>query len=354
MRHPVPLLGLGNAFDEDEFMAWHRRTTDTLERGDFELVCELKYDGLAVALTYEDGVLVRGATRGNGTSGEDVTLNLRTVRSVPLRVRGRPPSRFEVRGEVLFPKSAFERFNDQRREQGLPTYANPRNTAAGSLRQLDPRLTAERPAGHLRLQPRLGRRRRAANAHTGHALGAPVLPGGDGLQNEPPQSPACPPPKRPMDFHKQWLEAKEDLDYGCDGSVIKINRLDYQQHLGHVGREPRWAVAFKFPATQETTRVLDIRVNVGRTGSLNPYAILDPVNVGGATVRQATLHNEDYIRSKDIRIGDWVVVERAGEVIPQIVTVIESRRTGDERPFEMPDTCPSCGGPAELAGAKRR
>ncbi len=145
VRHPVPLLGLGNAFDEDEFMAWHRRAADTLERGDFELVCELKYDGLAVALTYEDGVLVRGATRGNGTSGEDVTLNLRTVRSVPLRVRGRPPARFEVRGEVLFPKSAFERFNEQRREQGLPTYANPRNTAAGSLRQLDPRLTAERP-----------------------------------------------------------------------------------------------------------------------------------------------------------------------------------------------------------------
>ena len=157
-------------------------------------------------------------------------------------------------------------------------------------------------------------------------------------------------PEEAIDFHKQWLEAKEDLDYGCDGSVIKINRLDFQQHLGHVGREPRWAVAFKFPATQETTRVLDIRVNVGRTGSLNPYAILEPVNVGGATVRQATLHNEDYIRSKDIRIGDWVVVERAGEVIPQIVTVIESRRTGNERAFEMPDTCPSCGGPAARKG----
>ena len=157
-------------------------------------------------------------------------------------------------------------------------------------------------------------------------------------------------PEEAVDFHKEWLEAKDDLDYGCDGSVIKINRLDFQQHLGHVGREPRWAVAFKFPATQETTRVLDIRVNVGRTGSLNPYAILDPVNVGGATVRQATLHNEDYIRSKDIRIGDWVVVERAGEVIPQIVNVIDSRRTGDEREFEMPDTCPSCGGPAARKG----
>ena len=157
-------------------------------------------------------------------------------------------------------------------------------------------------------------------------------------------------PEEAADFHKQWLEAKDDLDYGCDGSVIKINRLDYQQHLGHVGREPRWAVAFKFPATQETTRVLDIRVNVGRTGSLNPYAILEPVNVGGATVKQATLHNEDYIRSKDIRIDDSVVVERAGEVIPQIVRVDESRRTGEEREFVMPDTCPSCGGPVARRG----
>ena len=344
VRHPLPLLGLGNAFDEDEFMAWHRRAADTLERSDFDLVCELKYDGLAVALTYEEGVLVRGATRGNGTSGEDVTLNLRTVRSVPLRVRGRSPVRFEVRGEVLFPKSAFERFNEQRREQGLPTYANPRNTAAGSLRQLDPRLTAERPLDIFVYS-------------LGWAEGAVPETHWDRLSflaeigfKTNPNNRLVSTPEEAVDFHKQWLEAKDDLDYGCDGSVIKINRLDYQQHLGHVGREPRWAVAFKFPATQETTRVLDIRVNVGRTGSLNPYAILEPVNVGGATVKQATLHNEDYIRSKDIRIGDSVVVERAGEVIPQIVTVIESRRTGDEREFVMPDTCPSCGDPVARKG----
>ena len=349
VRHPVPLLGLGNAFDEDEFMAWHRRAADTLERGDFDLVCELKYDGLAVALTYEEGVLVRGATRGNGTSGEDVTLNLRTIRSVPLRVPvedtgARPPARFEVRGEVLFPKSAFERFNDQRREQGLPTYANPRNTAAGSLRQLDPRLTAERPLDIFVYS--LGWAEGAVpDTHWERLSFLAEM----GFKTNP-HNRRVSTPEEAVDFHKQWLEAKEDLDYGCDGSVIKINRLDYQQHLGHVGREPRWAVAFKFPATQETTRVLDIRVNVGRTGSLSPYAILEPVNVGGATVRQATLHNEDYIRSKDIRIGDWVVVERAGEVIPQIVTVIDSRRTGVERAFEMPDTCPSCGGPAARKG----
>ena len=306
VRHPVPLLGLGNAFDEDEFMAWHRRTAETLERSDFDLVCELKFDGLAVALTYEDGVLVRGATRGNGASGEDVTLNLRTIRSVPLRVRGRPPARFEARGEVLFPKSAFERFNEQRREQGLPTYANPRNTAAGSLRQLDSRLTAERPLDIFVYSlgwaegavPETHWERLSFLAEMGFKTN--------------PHNRRVPTPEEAVDFHKEWLEAKDDLDYGCDGSVIKIDRLDFQQHLGHVGREPRWAVAFKFPATQETTRVLDIRVNVGRTGSLNPYAILEPKNIGGATVRQATLHNEDYIRSKDIRIGDWVVVERAG------------------------------------------
>ena len=349
VRHPVPLLGLGNAFDEDEFMAWHRRAADMLERGDFDLVCELKFDGLAVALTYENGVLVRGATRGNGASGEDVTLNLRTIRSVPLRVpiedNGvRPPARFEVRGEVLFPKSAFERFNEQRREQGLPTYANPRNTAAGSLRQLDPRLTAERPLDIFVYS-------------LGWAEGAVPETHWDRLSflgdlgfKLNPHNRLVSTPEEAVDFHKRWLEAKDDLDYGCDGSVIKINRLDFQQHLGHVGREPRWAVAFKFPATQETTRVLDIRVNVGRTGSLNPYAVLEPVNIAGATVKQATLHNEDYISSKDIRIGDWVVVERAGEVIPQIVTVIEGRRTGDERVFEMPSTCPSCGGPAARKG----
>ena len=349
VRHPVPLLGLGNAFDEDEFMAWHRRASDTLERGDFDLVCELKFDGLAVALTFEDGVLVRGATRGNGTSGEDVTLNLRTIRSVPLRVPvadngARPPARFEVRGEVLFPKSAFERFNEQRREQGLQTYANPRNTAAGSLRQLDPRLTAERPLDIFVYSvgwaegpvPETHWERLSFLADLGFKLN--------------PHNRLVSTPDEAVDFHKQWLEAKDDLDYGCDGSVIKVNRMDFQQHLGHVGREPRWAVAFKFPATQETTQVLDIRVNVGRTGSLNPYAILEPVNIAGATVRQATLHNEDYIASKDIRIGDWVVVERAGEVIPQIVTVIESRRTGEERAFEMPRTCPSCGGPAARKG----
>ena len=303
------------------------------------MVCELKYDGLAVALTYENGVLTRGATRGNGTVGEDVTLNLRTVRSVPLRVLGEAPERFEVRGEVLFPRSAFDRFNEEREAAGLPTYANPRNTAAGSVRQLDPRETAKRPLdifvyglGHT-----------SGPAQETHWDTLSHL-GGMGFKVNP-NNRLVHSIEEAVEYYRRWVEAAEDLDYGCDGVVVKVDRLDYQQHLGVVGREPRWAVAYKFPATQEVTQVRDIRVNVGRTGSMNPYALLEPVNIGGAVVKQATLHNEDYIASKDIRIGDWVVVERAGEVIPQVVTVLAAKRDGDEQPFAMPEACPSCGSP---------
>ena len=340
VQHPVPMLSLANAFDEEELLAWHQRVANLLERDDFDMVCELKYDGLAVALAYENGVFVQGATRGNGLVGEDVTLNLRTIKSIPLRVlRDDVPTRFEVRGEVYFPKSGFEKFNEERIAQGLPTYANPRNTAAGSLRRLDPRMTAERPLDifvyglgyaegeapptHWDTLAYLGELGFKVNANNRLVHTAEEV----------------------VDFYRTWLEKAESLDYACDGAVVKVNRFDYQQHLGVVGREPRWAVAYKFPATQSVTQLLDIRVNVGRTGSINPYAVLEPVDVGGATVKQATLHNEDYIRSKDLRIGDWVVVERAGEVIPQIVSAITTRRTGKERTFEMPTVCPSCGQP---------
>ena len=338
-EHPVPLLSLGNAFDDDEFLAWHRRTANLLEDTSFDMVCELKFDGLAVALTYEDGVFVRGATRGNGAVGEDVTLNLRAIRSIPLRALGEAPRRFEVRGEVFFPKSAFHRFNEQRLAQGLEQYAHPRNTAAGSVRQLDPRITAERPLdiyvyslgyaegdvpdNHWEILEFLGR------------LGFKTNPNNKLVST----------PEEVVDYYRTWLEKFEGLDYGCDGVVVKVNRFDFQQHLGVVGREPRWAVAYKFPATQSVTRLLDINVNVGRTGSLNPYAVLEPVDVAGVTVKQATLHNEDYIKAKDLKIGDWVVVERAGEVIPQVVSVVPGRRTGEERTFEMPTACPSCGHP---------
>ena len=340
VHHPIAMLSLANAFDEEEFLARYRRIANLLERDDFEMVCELKYDGAAVALTYEDGVFVRGATRGTGLVGEDVTLNLRTIRSIPLRVLGNgAPSRFEVRGEVYFPRSKFQKFNEERIAQELPTYANPRNTAAGSLRQLDPRMTADRPLEIFVY----GLGYAEGNAPDDHwetlaylrELGFKINPN-NALAHT---------PEDVADYYRTWLEKVEDLDYACDGVVVKVNRFDYQQHLGTVGREPRWAVAYKFPATQSVTQLLDIRVNVGRTGSINPYAVLEPVDIGGATVKQATLHNEDYIISKGLLVGDWVVVERAGEVIPQIVSVVDSRRTGGEKPFEMPASCPSCGEP---------
>ncbi|MCH7745741.1 MAG: NAD-dependent DNA ligase LigA [Chloroflexi bacterium] len=342
VQHPRPMLSLGNAFDDDEFKAWHNRVANLLEREDFDMVCELKFDGLAVALTYENGIFVRGATRGNGLTGEDVTQNLRTIKSIPLRtLTGKVPERFEVRGEVYFPKSEFQKFNEERAAQGQPTYANPRNTAAGSLRQLDSRMTAERPLDIFIYS-------------LGYAEGNGAMPNNHlevleylkelGFKINP-NIKLAHTPDEAIDYYRTWLEKMESLDYGCDGIVIKVNRLDYQQHLGYVGREPRWAIAYKFPATQSITQLLDIGVSVGRTGSINPYAILEPVDVGGATVKQATLHNEDYIRSKDLRIGDWVVIERAGEVIPQVVSVITNRRTGAEKEFVMPTTCPNCGEP---------
>ena len=339
VQHSRPMLSLANAFDDDEFLAWHRRVADLLEREEFEMVCELKYDGLAVALTYEDGIFVGGATRGNGLVGEDVTSNLRTIRSIPLRVLGEAPARFEVRGEVYFPKSEFRKFNEAREAQGLQTYANPRNTAAGSLRQLDPRSTAQRPLDVFVYS--IGYSEGAAYDTQWDTLEA--LAGLGFRVNG--NNRLAPSMQEVLDFYHEWLEKFEDLDYGCDGVVMKVNDLDYQRHLGDVGREPRWAIAYKFPATQVVTQLLDIRVNVGRTGSINPYAVLEPVVIGGATVKQATLHNEDYIGSKGLLIGDWVVVERAGEVIPQIVSVVTGRRTGDERPFEMPTTCPVCDRP---------
>ena len=337
-QHLRPMLSLGNAFDQDELLAWYVRVANLLERDEFELVCELKYDGLAVALTYEEGVLVRGATRGNGSVGENVTANLRTIKSIRQRLLGPAvPRLIEVRGEVYFPKSKFERFNEERAAAGLQTYAHPRNTAAGSLRQLDPRMTAQRPLdifvysiGHFQggAQPES----QSEALEYLKRLGFNVND-----HNMTVSSPA-----QAIDFYRAWAENVESLDYGCDGVVVKVNRFDYQQHLGTVGREPRWAVAYKFPATQTTTRLLDIRFNVGRTGTINPYAVLDPVNVAGVTVRQATLHNEDYIREKDLRVGDVVIVERAGEVIPQVVRAIPERRTGEEAELRMPESCPSC------------
>jgi len=336
VEHPIPLLSLGNAFNMDEFRTWHSRALDLLDGAAFDMVCELKIDGLAVALTYEDGRLVRGATRGDGIRGEDVTSNLRTIRSIPLVVTAVTgewlPRRFEVRGEVYLPRSAFNRLNEERIAQGEPPYANPRNTAAGSLRQLDPQMTASRPLDIFVYS-------------LGYAEGA-EMPGTHwktmemlkelGFKTNPANT-QCHTIEEVEAYYNRWLEDKERLDYGADGVVVKIDPLPYQQHLGVVGREPRWAIAYKFPAIQQITRLLRIEINVGRTGSLNPFAVLEPVTVGGATVQMATLHNEDDIRRKDIREGDWVIVERAGDVIPRVVGPVVARRTGEEKEFRMPE-----------------
>ena len=340
VQHPQPMLSLGNAFDDDDLAAWRRRAAALLETDAFAMVCEPKIDGLAIALTYDGGRLVRGATRGDGLRGEDVTPNVRTINSVPLTLLAgsRAPARIEVRGEVYMPLDAFRELNEERAERGDPLIANPRNGAAGSLRQLDSRVTAQRrlnvwiyqlgwvegvetPDTHSEVMAWLG--------ELGFRIN-PEIRRFDTLEGV-------------GGYYREWLATRFDKNYQTDGVVIKIDRLDYQRHLGFVGRDPRWAIAYKFPAEQAVTKLLDIRVNVGRTGSFNPFAILEPVQVSGVTVRQATLHNEDDIRRKDIRVGDTVVIERAGEVIPQVVRPVVEARTGSETQFTMPEACPVCG-----------
>ena len=338
VTHRLPMLSLGNAFDGEELAAWHTRAAEQLEVDQFDMVCELKFDGLAVSLTYENGVLTRGATRGNGLVGEDVTSNLRTIRSIPLSLASdEAPAFLEVRGEVIFPKSKFDEFNRLREAQGLPTYVNPRNTASGSLRQLDPQITAERPldifiysVGYIE-GAGVPDNQRDTLVYLGE-LGFKI--------NEYNRTYST--VREVVDWYERWRDDHHDLDYGCDGLVVKVNRFDYQRHLGDVGREPRWAIAYKFPAEQAVTTLKEVKFNVGRTGTINPYAVLVPVQVSGVTVRQATLHNEDYIRSKDLRRGDQVVVERAGEVIPQVIKPLVDKRGCSEEEIHMPRKCPSC------------
>ena len=342
VQHTRPMFSLANAFDAEEFKAWHKRVSDLLEGEPFKMVCELKYDGLAVALTYEDGKFVRGATRGNGMVGEDVTSNLRTIKSIlPKLLSDNVPERLEVRGEVYFPKSKFAKFNEERVARGEQTYANPRNTAAGSLRQLNPQNTAERPLNIFIYS--LGYTEGDGLPLTHWEVLEYLKEIGFKVSND---KCLAETPGEAIEFYNYWVKrAEEELDVAADGVVVKVDNLDYQERLGVVGREPRWAVAYKFPAVQEITRLNGIEVNVGRTGSINPYAVLKPVNIAGAIVKQATLHNEDYIRSRDLMIDDWVVVERAGEVIPQVVSVLADRRDGSESVFEMPEDCPECGKP---------
>ena len=337
VEHPVPLLSLANAFSFEELAAWHDRTKRLLAGQHFDLVCELKMDGLAVALTYADGMLTTGATRGDGYRGEDITQNLRTIRSIPLSIPKDAPKRFEIRGEVYLSREGFKWLNEERAREGQPLFANPRNAAAGSVRQLDPRISAKRPLDiyiyglgwaegpmpetqweTLEYLKQLGFRMSPYNERVSDLQDAER-------------------------YYQRQVQKREELDFEADGVVVKVNPLALWEKLGVVGREPRYAIAYKFPAIQATTKLKDIGVNVGRTGSLNPFAILEPVSVGGVIVKRAALHNEDDIRRKDIRIGDTVIVQRAGEVIPEIVSPVTSLRSGRERIFTMPSRCPVCG-----------
>jgi len=343
--HAVPMLSLGNAFTDDELREWEERLVriagEDVRRAGYS--AELKIDGAAVSLVYEAGVLITGATRGNGTIGEDVTPNIRTVRDVPLRLRGSGiPPRVEIRGEIYYPFDLFERMNEELVRQGERIFANPRNAASGSLRLLDSAVTAQRP---LRF---FGYAIVASGEELPFATQTEVV---DALESW--GVPVSPHRRRcdTLDDVMQWAhriehEVRATLNFAIDGGVVKIDSLAQQEELGVVGgREPRWAIARKFAPDIAETKLLEIRVNVGRTGALNPYAVLEPVEIGGTTVTYATLHNEDQIRQKDLRIGDVVQVKRAGEVIPQIIGPVPEKRTGEERPWSMPVACPSCGTP---------
>jgi DNA ligase (NAD+) len=337
-RHPRPMLSLANAFTFEALDAWYARARDIVPSATIDFVVEPKIDGLAIALTYDDGTFTVGATRGNGIEGEDVTANLRTVSDVPQTLAGdRIPSRVEARGEIYMTSQGFEGLNARRAEEGAPLFANPRNSAAGSLRQLDPTVTAGRP---LRLWAyAIGYADGIRVESQWEALsvlrewGFPVNP----LVQHVTSLDAV------HDFCREMTARRDTLPYEIDGVVIKINSFALQEELGVVGREPRWAIAYKFAPIQATTRLVDIGVNVGRTGAINPYAILEPVIVGGVTVRLATLHNELDIQRKDIRIGDRVIVHRAGDVIPQVVKPVVEARDGTEEVYRLPTHCPSCG-----------
>lgn len=340
LRHRAPMLSLDNAFDRADFAEFCKRARRFLGLGPdarLRLVGEPKIDGLSISLTYEHGRFTKGATRGDGLEGEDVTTNLRTLRTVPQRLHGRAPALIEIRGEVFLEKADFLKLNEQQAVKGEKIFANPRNSAAGSLRQLDPRITAARPL-QLFAYAMGEASEPVANTHW-HYLrrlrdwGFLVNPMSKLLGEE----------AEAEVFQTQMAEHRADLPYDIDGVVYKIDDLGLQRRLGFVGRAPRWAVAWKFPAEQATTVLQDVAVQVGRTGALTPVAQLEPVNVGGVLVTRATLHNEDEITRKDIRIGDAVIIQRAGDVIPQIVSVLPERRPKGAKPFAFPDHCPVCG-----------
>lgn len=346
--HRERMFSLDNSESMDDLEAWERRLGRILGTEPDGYVCELKVDGLAVSLTYEDGVLVRGATRGDGSTGEDITASLRTIESIPLRLFGDGPAVIEVRGEVYMPLDAFDELNRRQLEAGDRVFTNPRNAAAGSVRQKDPAITSERALAVWMYQ-------------IGYVEGAPAFErhfeslaylADLGLRINP-ASKTVP----DLDSVQAYVERAETdrrgLDYQTDGVVIKVDGLAAQAELGFTAKAPRWAIAFKFPPEEQITRLRDIQINIGRTGAATPFAVLEPVFVGGANIGLATLHNEDEVHRKDVRVGDYVIVRRAGDVIPEIVGPVMSRRTGDEKKWRMPRKCPFCGNPiARLEGEK--
>jgi DNA ligase (NAD+) len=359
VRHAVPMLSLDNAFTEEDVRAWLERMLRRLPEDTTEaalgFVVEPKIDGLAVALRYEDGLLTRGATRGDGTEGEDITANVRTIGSIPLRLAAdrvgaaravggsaaarpvRIPAVLELRGEVYFPLDAFAALNERQRAAGLPAYVNARNTAAGSLRQLDPSATAGRPlrfwAYGVPDPETLGVATHWEMLEALRALGLPVSPDARRFEALEPA----------IAYARDWLGRRGQLNYLADGMVFKVDSLRLQAELGAVSHHPRWALAYKTAESEATTRLLAIAVTVGRTGRLVPHATLEPVFIGGVTVSQSTLHNEDYVRERDIRVGDTVLIKRAGEVIPQVIRALPELRPPDARPWSMPPVCPACG-----------
>src|SRR5689334_12194704 len=345
VRHGIPMLSLANAFSEEEVGDFVRRIRERLGDNNLEFAVEPKFDGLAISLRYENGVFVRGATRGDGETGEDVTANLRTVKSIPLRLRGDAPAVLEVRGEVYMPRAGFEKYNEMARASNgkVKPLINPRNAAAGSLRQLDPRITAQRPLAFFAY---------AVGVVEGPIPSKPLLPPTHSATLRQLRDWGLPVSKLAgvandvegcLDYYRRIGAQRDTLPFDIDGVVYKLDELALQRELGFVGRTPRWAIAHKFPAQEQTTTVEAIIINIGRTGAATPVARLAPVQVGGVTVTNATLHNADQVARLDVRVGDTVIVRRAGDVIPEVARVVDERRPEGTEPWAMPRTCPVCG-----------
>ncbi|WP_173104541.1 NAD-dependent DNA ligase LigA [Bacillus sp. KH172YL63] len=333
VEHRSQMLSLGNAFNEEDLRDFDRRIRQAVG-DDFSYVCELKIDGLAVSLRYEDGVFVQGATRGDGSIGEDITSNLKTIRSIPLKIS--EPLTFEVRGEAFMPKGSFEALNKIKEEKQEEPFANPRNAAAGSLRQLDPKIAASRNLDIFLY----GLADIGDTGIDSHSEGLDTLEKLGFKTNQ--ERKKCATIEEVLEFVGKWTDERPNLSYDIDGIVIKVDSLEQQQELGTTAKSPRWAIAYKFPAEEVVTVLRDIELSVGRTGVVTPTAILEPVRVAGTTVQRASLHNEDLIREKDIKLGDHVVIKKAGDIIPEVVNVLEDKRTGDEQEFKMPTHCPEC------------